>query len=56
MHFKERRYGEFRRSITLPTNVDIDATEAEFEDGVLKVTLPKTEETKPKQIEVKAGS
>jgi HSP20 family protein len=56
VHFNERRYGEFRRSITLPTSVDIDATEAEFEDGVLKVTLPKTEETKPKQIEVKVRS
>jgi HSP20 family protein len=56
VHFKERRHGEFRRSITLPTGVDIDATKAEFEDGVLTVTLPKTEETKPKQIEVKARS
>jgi HSP20 family protein len=56
VHFKERRHGEFRRSITLPTSVDIDATEAAFEDGVLTVTLPKTEETKPKQIEVKARS
>jgi len=56
VHFKERRYGAFRRSFTLPTTVDTDATEAEFEDGVLTVTLPKTEETKPKQIEVKVRS
>jgi HSP20 family protein len=56
VHFKERRYGKFRRSFALPTGVDVNATEAEFEDGVLKVTLPKTEEAKPKQIEVKVRS
>jgi HSP20 family protein len=56
VHFKERRYGKFRRSFALPVGVDVDATEAEFEDGVLKVRLPKTEETKPKQIEVKVRS
>jgi HSP20 family protein len=56
VHFRERRYGKFRRSFALPAGVDVDATEAEFEDGVLKVRLPKTEETKPKQIEVKVRS
>jgi len=56
MHFQERRYGSFQRSIALPAAVDADKADAEFEDGVLKVTLPKVEETKPKQIEVKARS
>jgi HSP20 family protein len=56
VYFRERRYGKFRRSFTLPTGVDVNATEAEFEDGVLRVALPKTEETKPKQIEVKVRS
>lgn len=55
VHFQERRYGKFQRSIALPTGVDTDAAEAEFEDGVLKVTLPKTEKAKPKQIPVKTG-
>ena len=40
VHFRERRYGKFQRSVTLPTSVDTDAAEAEFQDGVLKLTLP----------------
>jgi len=53
VHFRERRYGKFQRSVTLPTSVDTDAAEAEFRDGVLKLTLPKAEEAQPKQIPVK---
>jgi len=49
----ERAYGSFRREITLPAPVDADAVEAEFRDGVLTITLPKTEKAKPKRIEVK---
>jgi len=49
----ERRYGKFRRDIPLPTSVDADRVEAKFKDGVLTVTLPKTEQAKPKRIEVK---
>ncbi len=56
MHFRERRYGSFQRSIPLPTAIDANAAEAEFEDGVLKVVLPKAAETKPKQIKVMAKS
>ena len=51
----ERSYGSFSRSFTLPTTVDSNKIEAAFEDGVLKVTLPKAEEAKPKQIEVKVA-
>jgi HSP20 family protein len=54
VHYRERRYGSFQRVISLPAAVNANKTEAEFEDGVLTVTLPKTEETKPKQIMVKA--
>jgi len=54
VHFQERRYGKFQRSIPLPTGIDTEATEAEFEDGVLKVKLPKPEKTKPKQMAIKA--
>ena len=49
----ERYYGEFTRTFTLPENVNRDRIEAEFKDGVLKLTIPKTEQPKPKQIEVK---
>lgn len=53
-HFQERRYGRFHRSLNLPSNVDTDDVDATFEDGVLRVTLPKTAEAKPKQIPVSA--
>lgn len=54
-HLTERRYGLFRRSITLPLHVRADAIEASFEDGVLSVLVPKAEEAKPKRIEVRPG-
>ena len=53
-HLKERRYGSFARSLTLPSTVVSDKARAEFENGVLTLTLPKTEEVKPKTITVKA--
>jgi HSP20 family protein len=53
-HVLERRYGLFRRSITLPLHVQADAIEASTEDGVLQVVVPKVEEAKPKRIEVHA--
>jgi HSP20 family protein len=48
----ERYVGTFRRSIALPTRVDANKVSATYEDGILKVTLPKAEEAKPKQIQV----
>jgi HSP20 family protein len=56
VHIRERRYGSFQRSVALPTAVKAEEARAEFEDGVLRVTLPKTEEQKPKRIEVKMSS
>ena len=53
-HLVERRYGPFRRSITLPLHVTADAIDASLEDGVLRVLVPKAEEAKPKRIEVHA--
>ncbi len=53
-HVLERRYGFFRRSITLPPHVKPDAIEASSEDGVLRVVVPKVEEVRPKRIEVHA--
>jgi HSP20 family protein len=49
----ERSYGTFMRTFTLPTTVDGDKVKAEFKNGVLKVMLPKKEESKPKSIKVK---
>jgi HSP20 family protein len=51
-HRVERAYGAFSRSFTLPTSVDQDKINAEYKDGVLKITLPKKAETKSKQIKV----
>ena len=52
-HRVERRYGAFRRAITLPTHVQADAVEASVEGGVLEILVPKAEEAKPKRIEVR---
>jgi HSP20 family protein len=49
----ERSYGEFLRSFTLPSYADPNKINAEFKDGMLRVTLQKREEAKAKQIEVK---
>ena len=51
--FQERAYGPFSRTLTLNVPVETDAAEAVFENGVLTLTLPKAEESKPKSIEVK---
>jgi len=48
----ERFFGRFQRTVTLPTSVAVDKAKASYMDGVLTVTLPKTEEAKPKHIEV----
>jgi HSP20 family protein len=51
----ERFYGRFQRTVALPKGVAADKVKATYQDGILTVTLPKTEEAKPKQIEVKVG-
>jgi HSP20 family protein len=53
-HVRERRYGSFERSLTLPTSVQTDKAKADFENGVLTIQLPKSEEVKPKSISIKA--
>ena len=52
-HFSERYYGSFERSFRLPSTVQVDKVEAVFEKGVLRVTLPKTEEARKKEIKIK---
>lgn len=53
-HIREQRYGSFERSVVLPTDVVADKAKAEFENGILTVTLPKADEVKPRTITVKA--
>jgi len=52
----ERQYGSFTRSFTLPTTVDSEHVSANYDKGVLKISLPKKAEAKPKQIKVNVGS
>jgi HSP20 family protein len=51
-HLRERRYGAFQRSLALATPIDPDKAAAQFEHGVLTLTLPKSERAKPKQIKI----
>ena len=51
----ERQYGSFTRTFTLPTTVDAEKVEANYDKGVLKIALPKKAEAKPKQIKVNVG-
>ncbi len=53
-HLKEQRSGSFERSLSLPTLVQTDKTKAEFENGILTITMPKAEQVRPKTISVKA--
>ncbi|MBV7331634.1 Hsp20/alpha crystallin family protein [Chloroflexi bacterium TSY] len=55
-HLRERRFGSFSRSLTLPMAVEADKVEATHDNGVLHLRLPKSEEVKPKKIAIKAGS
>jgi len=48
----ERFFGRFQRTVSLPTPVAADKVKAQYKDGILTITLPKTEEAKPKHIEV----
>src|SRR5580765_4350397 len=52
----ERQYGEFTRSFTLPSSVDLAQVSAHYDKGVLKINLSKKAEAKPKQIKVTVGT
>jgi HSP20 family protein len=51
-HRIERAYGAFSRSFTLPSSINQEKISADYKDGILKISMPKREETKPKQIKV----
>jgi HSP20 family protein len=51
----ERFFGRFQRTVALPAAVDAGKIKAQYQDGVLTVTLPKAEEAKPKQIDVQVN-
>ena len=53
-HIREHRYGSFQRSILLPTDVQSNKAKADFENGILTITMPIAEEVKPKSITIKA--
>jgi HSP20 family protein len=52
-HIREQRWGAFERSVRLPADVVADKAKADFENGILTITLPKSEQIKPKTITVK---
>jgi HSP20 family protein len=52
-HIREHRYGSFERSIMLPTDVQTDKAKADFENGILTISLPKAEAVKPRTINIK---
>lgn len=54
-HVRERRFGKISRTVRLPEDVDNEAVHAALKDGVLTITLDKSESAKPHKIEVKAG-
>jgi len=55
-HLRERAYGKFRRTLTLPTLVDADRVDARYENGVLLLTLPKPEWLRPRRIRVEGAN
>jgi HSP20 family protein len=54
-YVRELADGTYRRSVTLPFPVDAERTEANFENGILRIVLPKTEAAKPRKISIQSG-
>jgi HSP20 family protein len=53
-HRKERPEGSFSRTVALPTDIEADRVEARYNDGILTLTLPRAEATKPRQISIRS--
>jgi HSP20 family protein len=54
-HYSESSYGSFSRSLTVPSNVDVDDIDVNYDKGVLEIELPKTTETQPRKYKVSGG-
>jgi HSP20 family protein len=54
--YRERRFGSFSRTVQLPVRVEGDRAQADFTDGVLRLSIPKAEEVKPRQIRINAST
>jgi HSP20 family protein len=54
--YSERRFGKFQRSFALPAGIDASRVEANYQDGVLRILVPKAESSKPRQIKIGSGS
>ena len=54
--YSERHYGRFQRVFSLPAGLDVEKVEANYQDGVLRVVVPKVESAKPRQIKIGTGN
>ena len=54
-HLRERRFGSFARSVSLGSHINVEKIQANYDSGVLTLTLPKAEEVKPKRIAIKSA-
>ena len=54
-HRMERAGGQFRRTLTLPSDIDRDRVRADYRDGLLRIELPKAETARPRRIQVSVG-
>jgi HSP20 family protein len=55
LHRSELGYGKFSRTVDLPADINPDKTSAEYKDGVMRITMAKSEHAKPRKIEIKQG-
>lgn len=54
--YSERKFGKFQRSFSIPVGIDTNRIEANYQDGILRVMLPKAESSKPRQIKISSGN
>ena len=54
--YSERRFGKFQRAFTLPADIDTEKIEANYQDGVLSIYVPKADSAKPRQIKIANGT
>lgn len=54
--YSERRFGKFQRTFTMPSSVDVENLEANYQDGILRLYVPKAASARPRQIKITNGS